>query len=184
MSDPKRYHSTTGGEHGIERSLLRGLREVAPPPHAKTETWNRLQAQLAATAVVAAGEVAAQSAGAAAPAGSAGGASVASTPAGLATVGALRTVAIKLALGVLVAGSMTVGAVALWPRATPVISSRAMAPAPVDEGRRLAGTAIADLICAGRAGARDRCVVASRRVFEEGETCRSRGHARVRRLEI
>jgi hypothetical protein len=128
MSDPKRYLSTTGDEHGIERSLLRGLRDVAAPPHAKAETWTRLQTQLAATAVVTAGAVAAQSVGGAAP-GSAAGAGVVSTPTGLATSGVLRTVAIKLGLGVLVAGSMTVGAVALWPRATPVMTSRTMAPA-------------------------------------------------------
>jgi hypothetical protein len=116
MSDPRRLLSTTGDEHEVERRLLRGLRDVAAPPDAKAETWTRLQVQLAATVAVAAGAAAAQS--------------VASTQIGLAASTALRTVAIKLGIGVLVAGSVTVGVVALWPRETPRIDSPTIVPAP------------------------------------------------------
>jgi hypothetical protein len=127
-SDSRRLLSTTGDEHEIERSLLRGLREVAAPPDAKAETWKRLQAQLAATAAVAVGAVAAQSASKAALGGAAE-AGAGSAQTGLAASTAMRTGAIKLGLGVLVAGAMTVGAVALWPRGTPAIAPRMIVPA-------------------------------------------------------
>jgi hypothetical protein len=129
MSDSRRLLSTTGYEHEIERSLLRGLRDVAAPPDAKAETWTRLQAQLAFTAAVAVGAAAAQSASTAALAGTAE-AGAASAPTGLAASTALRSVAIKLGLGVLVASAMTVAAVALWPRGMPTMTSRMIVPAP------------------------------------------------------
>jgi len=136
MSDSRRLLSSTGDEHEIERSLLRGLRDVAAPPDAKAETWTRLQARLAATAAVAAGALAAQSASKAAQyaskaaLGSTAEAGAASIQTGLAASTALRALAIKLGLGVLVAGAMTVGAVAFWSRATPTIASRTIVPVP------------------------------------------------------
>jgi len=129
MSDSKRLLSTTGEQHEIERSLLRSLRDVTAPPDAKAETWTRLQAQLAATAAVAAGAAAAESVARAAVGGPMG-AGVAATPTGLATAGAMGSAVVKLGLGLLVVGSLTAGAVALWPRGKPAISARAVAPAP------------------------------------------------------
>jgi hypothetical protein len=129
MSDSRRLLSTTGDEQEIERSLLRGLRDVAAPPEAKAETWTRLQAQLAATVAVAVGAAAAQSASEAALAGTAE-TGAASAQTGLAASTAMRTVAIKLGLGVLVAGAIAVGAVVLWPRGTPTIAPRVAVPAP------------------------------------------------------
>ena len=128
MSDSRRLLSTTGDEHEIERRLLRGLRDVAAPPDAKAETWTRLQAQLTAAAAVGAGAVAAQYASKAAL-GSTAEAGAASMQTGPAASTALRTVAIKLGLGVLVAGAVTIGAVALWPHRTPTMTSPAIAPA-------------------------------------------------------
>ena len=131
MSDSKRLLSTTGEQHEIERNLLRSLRDVAAPPDAKAETWTRLQAQLAATAAVAAGAAVAESVGRAAV-GSAMDAGVVATPSGgLATAsGAMGAGTIKLGLGLLVVGSITAAAVAMWPREKPAITLRAVAPAP------------------------------------------------------
>lgn len=127
MSEEKRFLSTTGDEHEIERRLLRGLRDAAAPANAKAESWTRLQAQLAATAAVVAGAVAVQSVSEAAVSSQAAAAGAA-TPTGLAGSGALPAAAMKLGLALLVAGSVTVGAVALWRRGPSTITSRTNAP--------------------------------------------------------
>jgi hypothetical protein len=127
MSDVRRLLNTTDDEHEIERALLGGLRDLAPPPEAKAETWTRLQARLAGTAAAAAGAVAAQHASQAAIVGTAP-AGPASTLAGPAASMALRSLALKVGLGVLVAGSMTAGTLALWPRRAQTAASPTVMP--------------------------------------------------------
>ena len=127
MSDPKRLLSTIGDEHEIERSLLRGLRDVEAPLDAKAETWTRLQAQLATSAVVAAGTLAAKTASEAGV-GSTAAAGTASTHGGQAAT-ALRALTMKIGLGALTVGSLLTGVVALWPRQHPTNNSRSTAPA-------------------------------------------------------
>jgi hypothetical protein len=94
MGDPERLLSSTRDDDEMERDLLGSLRDVAPAPSAKNETWKRLAVSTAAVATLATSSAAVQALG----------------RSGIGVVAnATKALTAKVVLGVAIAGSTAAG---------------------------------------------------------------------------
>jgi hypothetical protein len=91
MGDPRWFGATNEDE--LERELLGSLRDVAPPPGAKGETWNRLAVQVAAAATIGTASAAAHAVGSGAGA----------------ALQATKVLTVKVAASIALTGSLAVG---------------------------------------------------------------------------
>ena len=125
MADPQRFLSQISDADEFERALLGSLQRVQPPADVKNEAWARIEAQLAAVALVGATHASTAAAGSSATAAaSSAGSPSAATPLLLKALGS------KLTVGLALAGSVLGASALLWtpPPGRPAPSVASVAP--------------------------------------------------------
>lgn len=135
MADPQRFLNQISDADEFERKLLGSLQRVQPPADAKSEAWARIEAQVAAVALVSATLASTAAAGSTATAAaSSAGSPLTVTPLVLKALGS------KLTLGLALAGSVLGASALLWTpfhsRPAPSVASvappaRATLPEPI-----------------------------------------------------
>jgi hypothetical protein len=120
MSDPERMLASTFVGDSLERELLGSIRNVTPPPGAKSKTWDGIAIQAAAVAALGAGGVFVHTAAASATTGAVAQAAAGGTVSGTTAIGAgvpatvaaagiaAKAISAKAVIGVVVA-ALTVG---------------------------------------------------------------------------